>query len=61
MVSMYEIKRVLNKLTGEVEVIDHASTINSALEKLKQQRKDNTNDTFFLSKAQVEPEPEEEV
>lgn len=48
---MYEIKRILNKLIGEVEVVDHASTINSALEKLKQQRKDNPNDTFFLSKA----------
>ena len=61
MVPMYEIKRVLNKLTGDTQVVEHASTINSALEKLKQQRKDNPNDTFFLSKAQVEPEPEEEV
>ena len=60
MVPMYEIKRVLNKLTGETQVVEHASTINSALEKLKQQRKDNPKDTFFLSKAQEESEPEEE-
>ena len=56
MVSMYEIKRVLNKLTGDTQVVEHASTINSALEKLKQQRKDNPKDTFFLSKAQEELE-----
>ena len=56
MVPMYEIKRVLNKLIGETQVVEQALTINSALEKLKQQRKDNPKDTFFLSKAQEELE-----
>ena len=55
---MYEIKRVLNKLTGETAMVDDASTIHSALEKMKQYRKDNPKDTFFLSKAQAATEEE---
>ena len=55
---MYEIKRVLNKLTGETAMVDDASTIHSALEKMKQHRKDNPKDIFFLSKAQAATEEE---
>ena len=51
---MYEVKRVINKLTGEIEVVANVSTLQQALDSLRKHRVDSPKDIFFLNKPQVE-------
>ena len=55
---MYEIKQLLNKLTGETTTVASSSSLPDALKKIKEHRTNKPKTTFFLSRAKSEIEEE---
>ena len=51
---MYEIKQLLDKLTGETMTVASSSSLRDALEKMKERRTNEPKTTFFLSRSKSE-------
>ena len=55
---MYEIKQLLDKLTGETATVASSSSLPDALNKMKEHRTNEPKTIFFLSRAKSETEEE---